>query len=634
MATRKQSFKDPKNAAEYQEQHVSRREADASTRRNSTGKVPGNTMGSPSSFKVFNESSNSTDDRLGFINYDELVTERVRVPFVVNPLGVELALKFDGATAAQPDNANPASVELAQWFSGFNTSVPGVLSLDVDYSPVTGGENNITSDIFLSKWIDIRQLDNMVKNWQPGDPCMIELGLMIVRAQMAHIRRAIEVMRDVYQDSKNLYYSPVALLHAMGFYASEAEVRTMFESFWRYYNQTLVGTLSNVKWMAGSPGHNRWAALMRDVYKDTPAKTRYTQTMLFRPARTYYLTTEEDGWHLKALQPISYYFAADASRTPEDREANPLQGFRTFMVHTYQLIRALFYDDSTQDMLATLNAISIRGKTGGNIGDVEELKFERIGFESDSEFALTFDMQMLVAIQNATICRGAVRSDITIDPTSGNIGQTIHCASNSEFLPMARVAKLLNMPTFAPTQSDFFNATQWTIIAANPSHNSVDVNYADFCDPDVGYASGTFSTDYISDANMVVKRRSEALQNVPGDPGAFTDRVYPLACILPDATTYDLNDMAESLTRVMCAMQFAFAPTIYVGTDPDPGNERLRIAGTFTQTEVVFVCDSPTLSAMHAQWHRNFWGYPSHIEGAIGTPTFDIQSLTERDPLS
>lgn len=583
---------------------------------------------SPAAVKTFNSSAHNVDDRLGFVNRDSLVTERTRQPMVINPMGRDYWAAMRNYAYPQGANATAPPKSDAAFASG-SATVPGVMSLDIEFTPAAfdSSGNNITTDIFLSKWIASRYLDNMVKNWQQGDIAAVETSLMMIRAYVEHARRCLRVMRDVYQDSANLYYSPTAMMHALGFYMPEHAIRTQYEAYWRYFNNSIVGLLNACKWISGCPGHMRWASLFCEVYKDNPAKTRYTQMFVFRPHTMYQLKTEEDGWHLSTKTLFQEYFNIDALN-PITAAQNP-QGFWKFLHDLNSLIRQTFYDDSVQDMLATMNAIDMRSSRQDTaLGTIARLEFEPMEFESrDFDFPLTFDMQMLVAIHNATICNGFQHSDITIDPTTGDIKEMFWgtSAPASGFTRIATLPKAINMPTYTPTLADMFNATQWTVTAypgnyCNQPASPTDGN---------GFRVGTFGTDVIVEARIHYRNVNVAAPNAPTDPAAFTSSVFLQTFEIPIERDYTRADMIGAVNRLSLAMQFAFAPTIYSIDNNEENGWCAR--GILTQSEIYFIGDTMTLSGLHRQFLLNFWGYPM-FPGAEGSPDFSVLS-TESNPL-
>lgn len=571
---------------------------------------------SPSTVKTFNAAPNAVDNRLGFIAYDELVTSRIRVPMVVNPMGRDYLVSMREVSKFQPSVATaPEAWDVASVADNTHETVPGVLSLDVEFTPaaVDYNGNNITTDIFLSKWIASRFLDNMVKNWQQGDIGAVETSLMMIRAFVAHVRRILTVMRDVYQDSTNLYYSPVALLHALGLYMSEEAIRENYEHYWTYFNKSIIGLLNSVKWINGCPGHYRWESLFQSIYKDNPAKTRYTQLFILRPATMYTLATEEDGWHLKAKRKFSEYFDVDA--TNPGFASNP-QGFWMMLHDLNSLIRETFYDDSVQDMLATINAIDLRGSSSAAsaLGGIQQLTFDYMDFvDQVFDFPLTYDLQMLLAIHNATICKGLQHSDITIDPKTGEIQEKFWGPADdtADFTRLALLPKIINMPTYTPTQSDMFNATQWTVVATP----------GNYCAEDTGFRISTFGSDVIVGAHYTTRNTNTAAKFAPTDPAAFTGFDYSQVAESVIPRDYDQTDCSRMLRNIMYAMQFAFSPQIYIIENHEESGWFFR--GCINQSEIYFLGDDMTINGMHGQWLHNFWGYPL-LPNEKGSPNFGV----------
>lgn len=612
---------------------------------------------SPAKIKTFNSSPNNVEHRLGFINRDSAVTERVRTPMVVNPLGRDFWREARAFAEVQPNTAAFPPKSDVVTISSSGSVVPGIMSLDVEFAPAAYDAfgNNITTDIFLSKWIASRYLDNMVKNWQQGDIAAVETSLMMIRAYVEHARRCLRVMRDVYQDSTNLYYSPVAMMHALGFYMPEQAIRNNYENYWRYFNQSVIGLLNSCKWISGCPGHYRWASLFCDVYKDNPAKTRYTQMFVLRPHTMYTLLTLEDGWHLRKLRDMHEYFTIDATGDPSVVERNP-QGFWQFLKDLNSLIRQTFYDDSVQDMLATMNAIDMRSSRQDTaLGTISNLEFDYMDFESQNyDFPITFDMQMLVAIHNATICHGLNHSDITIDPATGNIKESFWGPSTTnDFLRLAPMPKIVNLPTFTPTQGDIFNATQWTVTSdignycQQPAESNSrskkaktatkDTNAEIMLNDDpnfrawtaAGFLVGTFGTDVIVDARYHYRNANTSMAISPTSPAAFTSAPLNQLFEIPIERDYSRAAMISACNNLAMAQQFAFAPTIYAADNNEDNGWFAR--GVFNQSEVYFIGDRSTLVGLHQQFLKNFWGFPM-FPGAEGTANFSIMD-TETSPI-
>lgn len=568
-----------------------------SSKRSDTQARPGSTSAAPS----FN--ANTQAARLGFALRDKSVTEATAIPHVIPKLGMSVQ-KYMGQEATPmvgltDDDRRSAtlwdstSLELA--------TVPGAIVLDFQHlialrDSITDAETN---DIFINKWEEMRILNNMTKNWQPQDLQYLWVGLMEIKAHVANIRRILNIMRKVVNHELNMYYAGEELVTMLGFPMGEQTMRQNWVNWWSFFNVSILGNLNNIKWLTGMvPGENRWAGMYTEIYKDVAPYTDYTQLYILRPACINFMKAE--------YNPTVGYAWTFEQRDYGVRAGEPGNGaakFDEYLNQIHLLIRSVFYDDSAADIIATINAITERGM--GSQVKAEYLSFPQLPLEGE-DVKLTYDLDMLIAIHNATILQGAKVEAPVQDPKSGTLSQRV--LLNSTAMKAANYAKPINLPNFGATTADLITATQWTV-----------------CSP-------ALRLDPTSTEPMELRANAAGSEICVGAyiwyynwnqvAGSSTLSALAFNCIRQysrgGSDAYTIDDMRGLYKLLSLWSNFAYAPLMVVIDTVISGNPEISASSPLAQlilgqTEVLYSASYRSLADTHRQFLRNFWGYPVNI---------------------
>lgn len=618
-------------------------------------------------------SKSSADDIIGFINRDEQITSKLSAPQIIYPLGRDF-MKEVAAESGHAAGWQTGLGDLSKYIcftSDASEAVPGIATLF--FTPVFADKDSdgdsMTHQSYLSKWMAARNLDNMTKNWQPGDMQFVDCGLALIRTYVSYIRRALLTIRDVAQKSSNNYYNPTALLLAMGFRYTEQEATLLYPGYFETFNK-IISTIKANDWLDYSfPGAKRWAALCRSIYRDTPADTRYAQYYVFVPSymakiSEVYDSGKRAGWQLD----WAHYYVGD-----EDRGVDPLwaryrrlgnQGLNQALADLRDLVNKVFYDDSTKDIIATLAAMMKRNLSS-DLTESSAIDEDRIDFASlDNEYRAPekFDSAMLLAIHNATINNFITCDPAFINPATGRMTQTLRLASPSEALLnegpadpdatgllQAWCPKVINFPNIFPTTCDLINATQWTLSLANTV----------WAESEVGNVipNAYVGSDFIEHVDIIVRSYSNDGSGIHplDEPDAYS--IYEFNGVLLDASEnkwtpeayYDQFNGSDLCTLQRnnwsvyeLMQQFAFAPMAHRFNLIKRGSDWQWVyRGPVVQSEVYYICDGLRLNKYHGQWKANFWGFPirDFREGSLDLTVnshdsnSDGSGLTESAPL-
>lgn len=541
----------------------------------------------PSAVPAWN--SNTVDQRLGFALRDKRTTEAISTPMVIPKLGYS----YQTYMSHYPTPVVGVSREnLATWARDevINT-IPGILTLDFDpiYALSDPNMRAETADIFTNLWTMMRILNNMTRDFQPQDIQIIMCALMELKMHIANIRRILNIAKTVVNHELNSYYFGEALIKALGFKMDELTLRQNWEKWWQFFNVTILGSLQKVRWFTNDlvPGQDRWAGMCSEIYKDNPAYTDYCQVYMFRPAHfmnMWATWNTETNAYVWSFEKTTYHDTGFSE--------NGAVAFEAYLNKVYNMIRNVFYDDSTATIIATINAIVER-----NMGDqikAEFLQFEQLPWEGEA-VKLTYDFDTLLAIHNATICNADVREPYQ-DIENGTLEQNVTIpVADANPLRVQLFPKIVNMPNFGATTADMINATQWTL-TNQPYGLATEVVYL---------RPGSIGTELITGATVWSNQYNQ------------TTGTYNLAANSISTSAFSWgNDVAASLLKAELNIaqrfaNFAFAPLIYFcdmseATFENPG----KVEQVLGQMEVMYVADYGTLSNIHKQFVRNFWGYP------------------------
>lgn len=616
-----------------------------------------------------------SDSIIGFINRDEQITSILPVPRYVNALGRDFMQLFNEGLKTAPYQ-NKAWFGATCHSAGMPEAVPGIMTLE--FTPVFSDQDDegfsVTHQSYLAKWMASRNLDNMTKNWQPGDMHWVDLTLGLIKMYLSVAHRAIMIMRDVAYNPRNKYYNRVAMLKAMGFNFTETDVTTNFDSMWSYYNKAIISFINANAWLQYSyPGINRWASLCEAIYRDNPAKTTYAQLYMFMPSymAEYSEVYDESVPPKKVGWQINWKHASSQDERPEpwrlryfittgiEKDRRGSNGFMRFLNDVHNLLTAVFYNDDVKDIIATLNAIAARNLSN-DLSSSERFNFSRAEWadEQSNEAPIVYDSNMLVAIHNATILPNLETSECFVDPKTGASRQSLsmittpysssiagdspfsmsngHLADLTFFMP-----KIINLPNMNPTQSDLINATQWTVSLSGMGLVGTSATGDEV--PSAFVGSDFIHNCYITTMNTVPGPSGEYTRIATDltDPDSFKVVEYQgavgLFAMKADGDAYRSSYPTEapellssvSLERYSLAQQFAMAPMTYAfyfyagGTTASP---TIIPAGPIVQSEVYFVANGAQLGAFHSQWKANFWGYPIFLESGEGSPNLTLQS--------
>lgn len=603
-----------------------------------------------------------SDSLIGFINRDEQITSKLPSPMVTNSLGRNFMQQVSERINTDGWTNKPYFDHMCSSLYSTNETVPGFMTLW--FVPSGADEDrdgfSATHQSYLSKWMAARNLDNMVKNWQPGDMQFVDVAIGYIKMYLSVATRALLIMRDVAQRSENRYYNKVGFLKAMGFNFTEKGVDIYYENLWSYFNKAIVSLINSNAWLKYSyPGINRWAALCEAVYRDTPAKTDYAQMYVFMPLYMAAFGEEYDT----SVPPKKIGWTIDIKGTGQqgdekkwydrygmtnvaNEDARGYQGFMRFLDDLHNLITFVFYNDDVKDIIATLNAIAARN-LANDLSSSGRFNFQRLEFGPDNNTDMSapvlYDSAMLIAIANATICPNVTPSQLYVAPASGRINQTLHVNTSSfssaagygpggpsqvgcinMFLP-----KVLNFPNFNPTQCDLINATQWTVSLSGTwtgnGHSTDDVLPA--------WAVGS---DYIAECTIT----RIVTSGEPFKSASYQQWPYYGVMLAPYTYTstgnyITLYTMANDIVRFSAdytqayefAQQFSAFPACYRYTVAAPTTSQdptLQYMGPVVQSDVYWIADGSVLSAYHEQWKANFWGFPIFNNNGSGAVNLTV----------
>lgn len=542
--------------------------------------------------------SNYETDRIGFINRDKEVSETISAPMVLNPMGRPLS-PFMSWFNARPGSGTLTDRHFINWEKETGReSIPGIAVYHLEpvlSTPDSYGQRGM-ADIFINKWTQMRILDTMTRKFQPGDIQVMETAVMLINAHVANLRRILTIMASYNYHSQNDYYNPTDFVRALGFNMTEDYIKQNWVGWRNRFNQSILGKLNSVRWFKDLvPGEKRWAGLFSEIYKDVSEDTHYCQVSLIRPASFWKLTSVVD----EDTQVVTWSFTKEGY--VDAAGVQNTGAFSRYMGMVESMITSLFYDDSSMNILATINAIAERTNS-------DQISSANFGFEllplEPEELKWTYDFKMLLALHNATIMRGLDIAAPTFNPATGLVSQVIKPTENSMSHLLGTCTKIVNMPRYGQNNCDFANATQWTVCAQAFSGPSIDYLTN-------GFPAYTFGTDVI--VNLVLYNKIRA-----NDEADST-----LAAVGVNQAIYEVSPTITDLHTICLLSNFALAPTIYFYTNIGSGDDlRYAVTSTLSQKEVVYAAGGNVLSDIHRVFFDNFWGYPIYPLGGEGSPSF------------
>jgi hypothetical protein len=570
---------------------------------------------------VTSYNSSTLEERLGFAKRDSFVTDRIATPMVMNRLGRDVA-NFMGTRDSRyltPDsNVGRISTVWDTNHYGWKT-VPGIAVYDFQriYALRDQFLNAETADIYKNKWMDIRIVNNAARDIQGSDMQALNCASMEIKLHLANIRRILNVMQKVVSHQLNAYYDPVVLLDALGFPMSLGDIEDNWEHWWRNYNNRLVSRLNAIRWFNEDfvPGGNRWAGLCREIYKDTPIYTDYTQIYLFRPETLWFMRAAFDREHnvYQWTWTEKKYLAKDY---PSPHTNDGVWAFEQYLGMVGDLINETFYDDSAADIIALLNTIVER-----HLSDAVKCDYfaiPKLDFEGE-DVPLTYDFHMQMALHNATIIPDYKLSAPTIDPAADIMSQQLVLSNNfGDFSGtysshIATFTKVIDLPWFGASVDDFINATQWTVTVSDAWGGDTPSPATEFLVP-----PGCIGTDFLSHVTIYTLGWNNDL-SAYDIKRVNCDHTQMMMMWNTEDMTFNPSDMADLLQHYQLWMSFENAPLIYYESMQgyySSVDQQHKMMGFLGNTEVLYAGDAPTLKEIHSQFIRNFWGYPIKAEPA------------------
>lgn len=531
----------------------------------------------PFSEKTWN--SNFEHERIGFINRDAETSETIAAPSLVNPMGTIISKKMALYDSSENDSTY-------HW-KGTHTSPSTPSTMVLEFMPVFGTSDDTNPDgqrsVFQEIWNRMRQIYSGVEDFQPGDLQAVSSAIMHIKMQLANIRRLLRVIKTATPSADNQFSSLESWLYAFGFRMSGARAIQEWTNWKNIYNAA-VAAFNNYVWIKDLvPGRDRWSALVSEIFKDTSADTDYCQTYIFNPRAYYRLTSVKDD---KGI----YTWTMTPSAMPyvrlNDNEEAAVASLTQYIRDVYTDIVDLYTDSSVNNIMSTINQVVKISKED----ILENLSYEFLDQTTTTPVPLTWDFPMMLAIMNATPFNVDLTTSVaTVNGKEGVFRQPIAGIQYDNTTYMACSPKVLNMPGFAPTNSDFANATQWMIISdkwnSEGSSNLV-------------LSPKSYGTEIITSIHMI----SNYYVIDQGIQRAMTP-FYQLWSVDVSVGA----DYIATTRSIFMSMNFAFAPITYYLAAHGSDN---AIEYPVTQAEVLYAVGFDTLSQIHNIWFNNFWGFP------------------------
>lgn len=562
--------------------------------------------------KSFGANHNVREDSLGFINRNQNTSRTIAAPDLSFPIGVDFNRDV-GAVNALPTTTNAAK-RFANWSKGgaYDTSIPGIMIYEFD--PVfmntdSFGQHSI-ADIFVNRWIEIRQVYTGADNFQPGDIQLISQALMLIYMYAEEARRFINMIGAISANPENHFLGIEAMTAACGFAMTDYDARRNYTEWINYYNDSILGKLSKLRWLDNLvPGRKRWGSLCREFYKDADFKTDNVQISMLRP-RFFWKFEEEIDPETEAVTYTFYNFSYH-------EELDPKLGataFRDFLTQISGMIHKIFYDSGAINVMNGIIAMINRGnaKNGGDVPiyNVPE-DFTPVSYET-KEFTLTYDATMLLALHNATILDGLKAGKPHLDPKTGNITQVIAPYDETYAAYLSYFSKVLNSPTMQMSNSDFAAITQWTVASQVFPRDVVET----------GYPEWTLGTDVITSCRILKYK----WVGDPENPGQQIWGLYPVyihQILFPEDEFYPepFVDITEQIA--MCSA-FNLAPLLYRAHRGSGGE--LKVERVIGEIEIPYIADQQSLKNIHKVFVQNFWGYPISPVLGEGSPELNLDN--------
>lgn len=565
--------------------------------------------------RSYGTSSNVTNDMLGFINRNKETSESVSAPAPIFPLGTDLVLEMSKGGWIPTSMAD--KIKYAAWNPAAGRgSIPGILTYE--FEPLFGQTNEYgvksVGDIFTNKWIEIRQVYTGADNFEPGNIQIMSIGQMLIDMHIANIERFINMIAAVANDPENHYFTIESLTSAYGFPMTDAFARKQWVEFKNYYNDSILGKLTKIKWIADLvPGRKRWASLCREFYKDNDFATKNVQIAFLKPA-SFWMMTETVDPDTKATD---WTFTQESMYTGVTDDLS----FSAYMHKVSNLIDMMYYDSGNINVLNGIIAMINNGNRKG-LGDVQVYSLAddySACTKETAKFELTYNFTMQLALHNATIMQGAVPEPPTFDRSTGTVFQNVHATAGMPAAILAYAPKLINMPQLFNSNSDFAAITPWTVACEKWPEDVTRV-----------FPPNSLGTEIITSAyfhfygaaydNTTHRYTYMLYKNAVEQFIGYADK----SSIDPDDLRNSIDLLQQNIQMLAHLSAFALAPLVYVtsGSNTEPRALQCVVG----ELEIPFRVNGHVLEGIHKAFFNNFWGFPISPAAGEGAPELTLKS--------
>jgi hypothetical protein len=565
--------------------------------------------------RSYGTSSNVVNDMLGFINRNKETSESISAPSPIFPLGTDLVLEMSKGSWIPSSIADKA--KFAAWDpASARGALPGILTYE--FEPLFGQTNEYgvksVGDIFTNKWIEIRQVYTGADNFEPGNIQIMSIGQMLIDMHIANIQRFINMIAAVSNDPENHYFTVEALTSAYGFPMTDVYARKHWVEFKNFYNDSILGKLSKIKWIADLvPGRKRWASLCKEFYKDNDFATKNVQMAFMKPASFWKMEETVDP----DTKATDWTFTQESMYTGEVDDIS----FSAYMNKVSNLIDTLYYDSGNINVLNGIIAMINNGNRKG-LGDVEVYSLSddyQACSKETASFELTYNFTMQLALHNATIMNGVVPEAPIFDRSTGAVYQNVHATGQMPASRLAYASKIVNMPQLYNSNSDFAAITPWTVACMKWPESVLTI-----------FPPNAFGTEVITSAayHYYVAIYDQSTHR-------YTYSLYKtminqlIGASIGNST--DAQQLKENRDALLTDIQmlsklsaFALAPIIYVlaGSDTYP----LALSTVVGEMEIPFCANGHIMEGIHKVWFNNFWGFPISPANGEGAPELTLKS--------
>lgn len=539
--------------------------------------------------------SNAATDLMGFANRDARTTQVLSQPAVLPKLGLSYQRYSANAEQNRSEEVLAHPEYYAKWTRQMKPTTPGIMAFT--YEPIFALDTPFLPsefrDIFQAEYMDMRLFNNMTREFSASDLHVMWCGLAEIKCHIEAIKRILKIVAKMVNHEVNQYYSPEVLLQALGFPMTERQAHENYVNWFTRFNVEVIDQLRAVRWFKDDsifPGWKRWGAMSSEIYKDTPEYTDFCQLYLFK---------RQSLWNISsALNDQGVYVWTFSSQGIGDKDSSDsgVTRLNNYIGSLATLVRNLFFDEGSAMVLATINTIADRSKSG--VFSFENLDFGNTTW-GEEDIPLTYDWNMLLSINNMSITDAFVGAPY-IDATNDELRQRCYAkhqsgigASSGDALILS--PKIVNMPNYGATNNDLIAATQWTVVSSTIAATQGPGDYGVLIVP------GACGTELILKAQVFAYQNNSTME--------LTSKVvYGNAIRLSGFSMAAARDAI--IDRISLWQDFAWAPMLYIVDDTGALESAPEIMEVIGQMEVSYIADWNTLSDFHKQFVRNFWGYP------------------------